>query len=223
MVVRPIDLVVWRSLTPLPFQRIAFLSVAIAACFASGCESKDVTKPSPSSSPQETEVPELTEDFMVRALSAFKSHLEQDSNLLEIHVTGSAFSVHLQTKEDLETTDGSSTIFAGSLVQLDYVETKREDGQPPIGKIVGPRRIEAHGKGEVKDNLYPFSEVNLRAMARAFRVAVLAVDPIDGKVEKLIVRRNLPFGERVRGRIYVYSPRMGGSVDVNENGTPLKR
>jgi hypothetical protein len=196
--------------------RAALISLALTSL---SCEGEADNAPPPSSPEQ---VVELTEDFLVRALSALKAYLEDDVKVLEIHVTGGAFSVHVQAKQDLDP-PGSSTIFAGSLMQLDYVETTRGGGQPPIGKIIGPRRIEAHGTGEVKDNLYPFSEVDLRAMARAFRVAVLTIDPLDGMVEKLIVRRNLPFGARVRGRIYVHSPRMSGSVDVNENGTPLKR
>lgn len=201
--------------------RVATLGVAVLVFLATACKSEDKGAPLVSDSTEENT--ELTEDFMVRALSALKDHLSGDTSTLEIHITESVFSVHIQTTENIDPPDGSSTIFAGSLVQLDYVETKREDGQPPIGKIVGPRRVEAHGTGEVKDNLFPYSEVDLRAMARAFRVAVLTIDPLDGKVEKLIVRRNLPFGARVRGRIYVRSPRMSGSVDVNENGTPLKR
>jgi hypothetical protein len=129
----------------------------------------------------------------------------------------------MQTKRDLPASDKKKSIPAGSLVQLDYIERPGAQGQPPIGQIRGPLRIEVKGSGEVKDNLFPFSEVNLPAIARSFRIAVLAVDPEDGKVEKLVIRRNLPFGTRVRGRIYVQSPRMSGSIDINENGTPLKR
>ncbi|MGB5809938.1 MAG: hypothetical protein WBG86_05365 [Polyangiales bacterium] len=83
--------------------------------------------------------------------------------------------------------------------------------------------METKGDGEVKDNLFPFSEVNLPAMGRAFKIATMAIDPKDGKVEKLVVRRNLPFGKRVRGCIFVHSPRMSGTIDVNEKGAPLKR
>jgi len=140
-----------------------------------------------------------------------------------MRVTGSVFSLHMQAGKDLPASDKSKAIPKGSLVQLDYFEKPGKKGQPPLGQIRGPVRVEVKGQGEVKDNLFPYSEVDLTAIARAFRIAVLAVDPEDGQVERLVIRRNLPFGKRVRGRIYVHSPRMSGSIDVNEEGTPLKR
>jgi hypothetical protein len=108
-------------------------------------------------------------------------------------------------------------------VQLDYVERPTEVGQPPIGRIFGPEPIPTRGQGEVKDNVFPLSEIDLPQMGKAFQVARLAIDPEDGKVSRLVIRRYLPFSSRVRARIFVESPRMGGSIDVNEKGVPLKR
>jgi hypothetical protein len=107
-------------------------------------------------------------------------------------------------------------------MQLDYVERPTEIGQPPIGRIYGPQPIRSLGQGDLEGNLYPYEEISLSKMARAFPIALLAVDPEDGKVARLVVRRYLPFSLRVRGRIFVDSPRMGGSIDVNEQGIPLK-
>lgn len=190
--------------------------------FACGCESKvETLAVVPVAERKAT--PELTEAFVIRALAGISTRLKPTSRILELRVTGGTFSVQMQTRRDIPASDKTKTIPAGSLVQLDYIENPGAKGQPPIGQIRGPVRIEVKGKGEVKDNLFPFSEVDLPAMARSFKIAVLSIDPEDGKVEKLVVRRNLPFGSRVRGRIFVRSPRMGGSIDVNEKGTPLKR
>jgi len=60
-------------------------------------------------------------------------------------------------------------------------------------------------------------------MGRAFKIATMPIAPEDSNVEKLAVRRNLPFGKRVRGRLFVHSPRMSATIDVNEKGTALTR
>ncbi len=187
-----------------------------------GCK-KEEPSPLPPVAQAPSAPKELTEAFVARALAGLNTRLAPESKILEMRVTGSVFSLHMQAKKDLPASDQSKAIPRGSLVQLDYFEKPGEKGQPPLGQIRGPVRVEVKGQGEVKDNLFPMSEVNLTAIARAFRIAVLAVDPEDGRVERLVIRRNLPFGRRVRGRIYVHSPRMSGSIDVNEKGTPLKR
>lgn len=189
---------------------------------AYGCDPKSEA-PAPAPEEDLDVPPELTEAFITRALAGINTRLKPTSKILELRVSGDVFSVQMQTKKNIPASEKKKVIPAGSLVQLDYIETPGAKGQPPLGQIRGPVRIEVKGDGEVKDNLYPFSEVDLPAIARAFRIAILAVDPEDGKVAKLVVRRNLPFGSRVRGRIFVRSPRMSGSIDVNEKGTPLKR
>ncbi len=103
------------------------------------------------------------------------------------------------------------------------MERETTPGQPPVGRVYGPVEVELRGQGQVAENLFQFSDVDLNAIARSFPTAQLAVDPDDGKVERLVVRRFLPFTEGLRARVFVYSPRMSGSIDTNENGIPLKR
>lgn len=189
---------------------------------AEGC---DTEREAPAVRLQDVSVPapELTEAFVTRALAGVSERLKPTSKLLEVRVSGNVFSIQMQTKRDLPASGRERAIPAGSLVQLDYLERPGAKGQPPIGQIRGPVRVEVKGSGEVKDNLFLFSELDLPAITRAFKIAVLSIDPDDGKVEKLVIRRNLPFGARIRGRIYVQSPRMSGSIDINEQGAPLKR
>lgn len=165
----------------------------------------------------------LSREFLTRALSALKSRLTPETEILEIRATGRSFSVQMRATETHPASDKKKAIKPGMLVQLDYVERPTEVGQPPIGRIFGPQLVPVRGEGEVEDNVFPFSDVDLPKMGKAFKVARLSVDPEDGKVTRLVVRRYLPFSTRVRARIFVHSPRMGGSIDVNEKGVPLKR
>lgn len=165
----------------------------------------------------------LSAAFLTRATTALQARLGKDAQILEIRATGRSLSVQMQARKNHPASDKTRAIKAGALMQLDYVERPTEVGQPPIGRIFGPQPVPTRGQGDLKENLFPYEEVNLSGMARAFPIALLAVDPEDGKVARLVVRRYLPFSTRVRGRIFVDSPRMGGSIDVNEKGTPLKR
>lgn len=187
------------------------------------CQKKVTEDKAAPEKPVEEIVPPLSEDFLTRALSALKSRLTPETEILEIRATGSSFSVQLRATEEHPAADKKKAIKPGALVQLDYVERPTEVGQPPIGRIFGPEPIPTRGQGEVKDNVFPLAEIDLSKMGKAFQVARLAIDPEDGKVTHLVVRRYLPFSARVRARIFVESPRMGGSIDVNEKGVPLKR
>lgn len=153
----------------------------------------------------------LSAAFLSRALSALDKSLAEDTEVLEIRASGRQLSVQLAQGETKK------------LEQVDYVEREVTPGQPPVGRVYGPVAVELRGQGQVTDNLFQFSEVDLDAIARSFPTAQQAVDPDDGKVERLVVRRFLPFTEGLRARVYVYSPRMSGSIDTNENGVPLKR
>src|SRR5690606_24547422 len=124
--------------------------------------------------------------------------------------------VQLRAEKDLPASDKNKAIKSGALIQLDYIERQAEPGQPPIGRIFGPQIVPILGQGKLEENLFPFSDIQLEKMGRSFKIASLAVDPKDGKVARLVVRRYLPFSEGIRGRIFVESPRMNGSIDVNE-------
>lgn len=153
----------------------------------------------------------LSPAFLARGLLALEKHLK-GRKMLEFRATVDRLSAQVKAGPTVE-----------AIVQFDYVERPGEPGQPPVGNVFGPAPVPMKGKGDFEQNLFLYEEVKLLQMAKAFSLAVKAVDPLDGRVEKLIVRRNLPFGKRVRGRIYVASPRLPGSIDVNEKGVVLKR
>lgn len=89
------------------------------------------------------------------------------------------------------------------------------------GEVKGPAVVELKGAGKLEENLFPLESVYLKAIPRLCSIAVDHVDPQDGRVSHLIVRRNLPFSQDVRFRLFVDSPRRSGLLDANRFGHPL--
>jgi hypothetical protein len=89
------------------------------------------------------------------------------------------------------------------------------------GKLDASRRVELRGSGDLGDNLFPLAEVNLEAIPHLAKEAVATVDPQDGQVMRVVVRRNLPFDDAIGVRVYVDSPRKAGHLDADHTGRPL--
>jgi len=77
------------------------------------------------------------------------------------------------------------------------------------------------GKGQLADNLFRLSEVNLEAIPELTRLAVQRIDAESGSVSLVLVRRNLPDTDEVRLRVYVSSPRQSGYLEADGAGQPL--
>lgn len=89
------------------------------------------------------------------------------------------------------------------------------------GRVLGPSPTHIAGSGDLESNLFDLESVDFDALGRLFPVARASVDPLDGRVTELVVRRGLPFQRDVRARIYVDSPRLRGHLDADGKGTPL--
>jgi hypothetical protein len=89
------------------------------------------------------------------------------------------------------------------------------------GKVQDPVVVELKGTGNLKENLFTLDGVYLQAVPRLSSLAVDHVDPQDGRVTHIVVRRNLPFSSDVRFRVFVQSPRRNGQLDANRFGHPL--
>src|SRR5690606_21587596 len=89
------------------------------------------------------------------------------------------------------------------------------------GRVLGPVPIHLDGEGELGANLFDLDTVDWDALGKLFPRARDAVDPLDGRVTGLVVRRHLPFSADVRARLYVASPRMTGHLDADARGTEL--
>ena len=89
------------------------------------------------------------------------------------------------------------------------------------GKVGEPEHATLRGKGQLADNLFELDDVKLDAISQLTREAVRRIDPENGRVELVLVRRNLPDSDDVRMRVYVSSPRQSGSVDADHLGQIL--
>jgi hypothetical protein len=89
------------------------------------------------------------------------------------------------------------------------------------GKVGEPEHATLRGKGQLADNLFDATDLELGGIAELSREAVRRIDAESGSVDFILVRRNLPESEDVRLRVYVASPRKNGYVDADRTGTPL--
>lgn len=89
------------------------------------------------------------------------------------------------------------------------------------GRVLGPSPTHLSGSGELEDNLFDLDDVDWKALTALFPSARSHVDPTDGLVTELIVRRFLPVSSDIRARLYVSSPRMSGHLDADSRGRAL--
>lgn len=89
------------------------------------------------------------------------------------------------------------------------------------GVVQGPSRIETRGKGSLQQNLFLLSSLELSNVPSLVEVARSRVDPDQGVVTRVLIRRNLPIDENVGIRVYVDSPLRSSHVDADAHGRPL--
>lgn len=93
---------------------------------------------------------------------------------------------------------------------LEYVVT-------PAG-LSEPIRAELRGKGDLDTNLFMLRVASLEKLPDIVSQALLRVDAAEGKVDRVLLRRQLPQSPDVRFRVYVESPRVSGQMDFEANG-----
>jgi hypothetical protein len=89
------------------------------------------------------------------------------------------------------------------------------------GAVFGPVPVRLEGEGHLEDNLFPLSELSAAAIPDLAARAANRVDPRNGKVSRVVARRNLPQSVDVRLRVYVTSPILDGQVDADAQGRLL--
>jgi len=86
------------------------------------------------------------------------------------------------------------------------------------GTLSAPVRAALRGTGTLEANLFLLRTVALERVADMVSTATAKIDPADGKVERVLLRRQLPSSSEVRFRVYVESPRLSGHVDFEADG-----
>jgi hypothetical protein len=89
------------------------------------------------------------------------------------------------------------------------------------GAVSGPIPVRLEGEGHLEDNLFPLSDLSAAAIPDLAARAASRVDPQNGKVSRVVARRNLPKSADVRLRVYVTSPILDGQVDADAQGRLL--
>ncbi|HEV8550530.1 MAG TPA: succinyl-diaminopimelate desuccinylase, partial [Polyangiaceae bacterium] len=90
------------------------------------------------------------------------------------------------------------------------------------GRASEPARAELHGSGELSTNLFALGDVSLEKIPEVVSAAAAKVDAQDGRITRVLVRRQLPQTDAVRLRVYVESPRLSGQADFDINGNPIE-
>lgn len=113
------------------------------------------------------------------------------------------------------------------LVFPDHLMLQVEDPEKPgrvlqyeyrSGKVSTGIPVELQGSGKLDDNLYNLDDINLDAVPELAREAVQKVDPKNGRVSYILLKRSLPFDADVQYRVFVKSPLRDGYVDADKSG-----
>ncbi len=124
---------------------------------------------------------------------------------------GSARVLMLDVREHQVTVQYESRAARGGILQTVIEDARASE----------PERAELKGKGDLASNLFSLSDVALNKIPDMASAAATQVDPQNGTITRVLVRRQLPQAEAVRLRVYVESPRLSGHADFDASGTPL--
>jgi hypothetical protein len=115
-------------------------------------------------------------------------------------------------------------------VQEKRVVAQVEDGAHP-GQVLefilegehdsAPERAELRGSGDLGTNLFTLRDAALDKIPDLVKRAVSEVDAQNGRVTRIVLRRQLPQTDALRFRVYVESPRLSGHIDFDASGTPV--
>ena len=89
------------------------------------------------------------------------------------------------------------------------------------GRASEPQAAEVRGGGDLGANLFVLGDVALEKIPDVTTAAATQIDAQDGRIARVLVRRDLPHTDAVRLRVYVDSPRFSGHADFDANGNPV--
>jgi hypothetical protein len=138
-----------------------------------------------------------------------REELDSALSQLRAKAPGKLLRLEIRPKQLLLQAEDRSS--PGTVVELRYRD----------GKVSAPEQATIVGKGQLADNLFELSEVKIDAVPELAQKAVHRLDPENGTVELVLVRRALPESDEVRIRVYVNSPRQSGYVDADRTGQIL--
>jgi hypothetical protein len=84
--------------------------------------------------------------------------------------------------------------------------------------VRGPLPLELKGKGSLQQNLFLASSLEFSSLPGLVELARARVDAEQGRVSRVLIRRNLPVDDSVGIRVYVDSPLKSSHVDADARG-----
>lgn len=175
----------------------ALLAVALVA--ASGCRKHPgtVKQEKPAASSGKSRPSLLSAGPLQKGLAALHKKLGKPIRALELLVFPDHLMLQVENPKHPE-----------QVLQYEYRDGKVSEGIP----------VELQGTGKLVDNLYTLDDIQLDAVPELARQAVQKVDPKNGRVSYMILKRNLPFDMDVQYRVFVKSPLKDGYVDADKSG-----
>jgi hypothetical protein len=89
-------------------------------------------------------------------------------------------------------------------------------------QVMKPVDVSLKGPGALDDNLFNLAEVKLEAVPQLTLKALERVDERAGRINYVLVRRNLPISTEVEMRVYISSPIKDGYLDADAEGRPFE-
>jgi len=182
---------------------LATLSLVLSlGAGASGCE-------------RETRAVQRRSDAVADALPSTRTSFERSEVRRWLgavrRVVGSARVLMLDVREHQVTVQYESKAQPSSVLEVVIEE----------GRTSEPQVAELRGSGDLAANLFSLGELSLDKIPEAATTAAAQVDTQDGRITRVLVRRQLPQTDAVRMRVYVDSPRLSGHADFDASGTPV--
>lgn len=127
----------------------------------------------------------------------------------------------------LQKAGGESIAALSLLVYPDHAVLQSVNPQSPKaveqyvyrgGRVAGPVAVRLLGKGKLEDNLFPLQAVKLGNIPDLVKAAQAKVDMPEGKVTRVLLRRNLPESMDIQFRVLVTSQRRDAFVNADKDG-----
>ncbi len=85
-------------------------------------------------------------------------------------------------------------------------------------ELDGPRPVRLIGGGNLEENLYSTADVRFDLIPQLVKTAAEQIELEGEEVTHVIVKRNLPFSQGVRIRVFVNGTRKSGNLDADAKG-----
>jgi hypothetical protein len=179
-------------------RRLAIAAALGLAVTASGCE-----RHAPDRLPAKAADPGpslLVTPELQKGVAALRAKAGDDAKVLELVVSPEHIVIQAQDRAD---------------------PTKVQQYEYRAGKVTAPVQVRLEGNGTLDDNLFPLADAKVDVIPELAQKSVQKLDARSGKVNYVILKRNLPIDMDIQFRVFVKSPVKDGYVDADKNGKLL--